>query len=151
MSYISFITLFMILVIQIPFITVFILLLLYTLFICTSIFPLFLHTHWVALWRPLICTSRLVDQVLLSSYTLRGPGVSLYLIPVFLSLTFLLFHDSLCIRSSPLFILFPDSPYIITGCHFISVFIYYHLWISICVFAVIMIYHSRFLQLVRVT
>ena len=38
------------------------------------------------------------------------------------------------------FLLFLDSPYIIISCHFIFVFIYYHVWILICDIAVIVIH-----------
>jgi len=49
------------------------------------------------------------------------------------------------ILSSLLFILFPDSPYIITSCHYISMFIYYHMWMLICDIAVIVIHFIRFI------
>ena len=46
------------------------------------------------------------------------------------------------ILDSPLFIMFPDSPYIIIRCHSISLLIYYNVWMLICDIAVIMIYYS---------
>jgi len=59
--------------------------------ICTCTFPFILHTHWVTFWWSWICTSRywifyFIDQVWMSSYASQGPGVSFYLILVFLLL-----------------------------------------------------------------
>ena len=42
-------------------------------------------------------------------------------------------------------LLFFDSLYIIISYHFVSLFIYYHVWMLICDIAVIMIYYSWFL------
>jgi len=108
----------------------------YTLFIYTSTFAFFLHTHWVAFWRPWICTSRYwmlysIDQVFVEIECFTRTW------------SFSLFDSG--ILTSPLFILFPDSPYIIISCHSISMFIYYHVWMLTCSISVILIYHNRFL------
>ena len=91
-SYISFIALFLILVIQLSSIYSLIIIhtdyihehlspFFYTLIICTSTFFFFLHTHWVTFWWPLICTVRcwmfyFIDQVLMSSYCKSSRGVN---------------------------------------------------------------------------
>jgi len=98
-------------------------------------FLLFLHTHWVTFWRPWICMSRLDISFHWSGIhwdrTLHKDPVYLYLVLVFLSLLLSCYFLILDISDSVIF--------------FNSWFTWYHVWISICVTAVIMIYCSLFL------
>ena len=115
--------------------TVYHVIIMYTLFICTNTFPFsytligslsedseFARPDWIFYFT---------DQVLMSSYILRGAGVSLYLVLVFLP-SFI-----------PSIILL--IPYIYQSLLlFQFLFTWHHVWTSICVIAVIMIYCSRF-------
>ena len=93
--------------------------------------PLFLHTHWVTFLRPWICTPDIGCFISLIrcwwARTLRKDQ------------SFSLFDSGILI--SLLFIIFPDSLYIIISCRSIFLFIYYHVWMIVCDIAVTMIYY----------
>jgi len=72
-----------------------------------------------------------IDQVLMRSYALRGV------------LSFSLLSTGTLV--SFVFLLFTYSSYFRLSRHSISVFLHYHVWIFICVIALIVIYYSGFI------
>ena len=120
-SYISFITLFLILIILFQFI-----MLLLTLFLCTSTFPL--HT----LIRSLLTTLNLHVQILDILCSCSGVHWARTLCE---ELEFLSFGSD--ILFSLVFLLFPDSWYISDSVFIPVLFIWYHAWMLICNIAVI--------------
>ena len=104
--------------------------------ICTCTFP-FILTHSSGVLTFWICTSRFMYVILLIRYLERITGI-------LRNLKFSLF-DYLysCLTFISVDSLF--SIYITFSCHFITLFICYHVWTFICTVAVLSYYHSDYI------